>query len=146
MEENTRREFLQNLSFLLVGSIPIVSLFNGCALTGLVSYRAKSSNGIVALDVGSILELSEIGNAIQLDGENFSDSIIIAKLNEHNFIALSSICSHLGCTVRKEGSFFRCPCHGSTYSLNGNVVKGPAEEQLKIFQTEFSNGKLTIHL
>jgi cytochrome b6-f complex iron-sulfur subunit len=45
---------------------------------------------------------------------------------------LSSRCTHLGCTVRwdNEEQLLRCPCHGSRFSDDGKVVKGPAERPL----------------
>jgi Rieske Fe-S protein len=37
-------------------------------------------------------------------------------------------CSHLGCSVEFNGGAkrFDCPCHGSQFSLNGDVLHGPA--------------------
>ena len=46
------------------------------------------------------------------------------------FYAISSVCTHLGCSVRKGGPGFTCPCHGSQYDENGRVVRGPAPQSL----------------
>ncbi len=57
-------------------------------------------------------------------------------------IALYHKCPHLGCTVpwRPDFTFdnrkgwFRCPCHGSTYTADGGVkVFGPAPRPLDVF-------------
>jgi cytochrome b6-f complex iron-sulfur subunit len=57
---------------------------------------------------------------------------------QEGFMALYQKCVHLGCTVpwRPDFSFsyegetitglFRCPCHGSTYLRNGQIIFGPA--------------------
>lgn len=47
--------------------------------------------------------------------------------------ALQADCPHLGCTPRWEpqSSRFRCPCHGSLFSLEGIALRGPAREPLK---------------
>lgn len=44
--------------------------------------------------------------------------------------ALSSVCTHLGCSVRRAGDGFECPCHGSRFDLGGRVVQGPAPRPL----------------
>jgi cytochrome b6-f complex iron-sulfur subunit len=44
--------------------------------------------------------------------------------------ALSTVCTHLGCIVRREGAGFGCPCHGSAFALDGAVTKGPAPKAL----------------
>jgi len=141
-----RREFLGAISSLVVGSIITVPLLSGCATTGFVSYATKANNGTVILDVSHFPELKEIGNAIQINVENISEEIILVRKSENDFTALSPICTHLGCSVKKENTFLRCPCHGSTYSLAGNVVRGPAEKPLTSYHTDFSNGTITIYL
>jgi Rieske Fe-S protein len=37
-------------------------------------------------------------------------------------------CSHLGCSVNfnKDAKRFECPCHGSRFSIEGQVIHGPA--------------------
>jgi glycine/D-amino acid oxidase-like deaminating enzyme/nitrite reductase/ring-hydroxylating ferredoxin subunit len=44
----------------------------------------------------------------------------------------SAVCTHLGCTVTWNNSekSFDCPCHGSRYSVSGNVINGPANSAL----------------
>jgi len=44
--------------------------------------------------------------------------------------AVSTICTHLGCIVKKEAAGFACPCHGSKFALDGSVTKGPAPKAL----------------
>jgi len=60
-------------------------------------------------------------------------------------LALWQKCPHLGCTVPWRADFefqgrkgwFRCPCHGSTYTKEGGVlVAGPAPRPLDVFPLE----------
>lgn len=48
--------------------------------------------------------------------------------------ALSAVCPHLGCLVRRKetpDAGFHCPCHGSEFGPNGELERGPAERPLR---------------
>jgi len=47
---------------------------------------------------------------------------------------IKPVCTHLGCTVawKPEQSRFVCPCHGSQYDAQGQVVQGPARRNLPL--------------
>ncbi|HSN92939.1 MAG TPA: Rieske 2Fe-2S domain-containing protein [Anaeromyxobacteraceae bacterium] len=44
--------------------------------------------------------------------------------------AVSRVCTHLGCIVRPSPAGFDCPCHGSRFSADGAVKRGPAPKAL----------------
>ena len=41
--------------------------------------------------------------------------------------ALSSVCTHMGCTLayRADWQDLRCPCHGASFDLSGRLANGP---------------------
>jgi cytochrome b6-f complex iron-sulfur subunit len=49
------------------------------------------------------------------------------------FYALSARCTHLGCKLRHvpATSQLHCACHGSLFSLQGKVLRGPASRHLE---------------
>lgn len=61
------------------------------------------------------------------------------------FAAVSTVCTHLGCTVNAVDTGFDCPCHGSTYDERGTVTGGPAPRPLDWFKvTQAPNGELIV--
>jgi len=46
--------------------------------------------------------------------------------------ALWARCTHLGCTPSwfSDQNRFKCPCHGSNYTMGGDVIAGPAPRPL----------------
>ena len=54
------------------------------------------------------------------------------------FYAVSSVCTHLGCNVKRTESGFGCPCHGSQFDQNGQVVHGPAPKALPWYALSLS--------
>ncbi len=61
-------------------------------------------------------------------------------------IALSPICTHLGCTVSfdERRDSFACPCHGGLYDRDGNVIGGPPPKPLKRHKIKLEEGILLI--
>ena len=49
-----------------------------------------------------------------------------------NLHALSSVCPHRGCDVEwnAEEKVWDCPCHGSRFTSEGAVIRGPAAQPL----------------
>ena len=75
------------------------------------------------------------------DGITFVENLIVEKTGE-NIKIYSSTCTHLGCKINQEkNNKFICPCHGSQFSLNGEVIKGPATKNLTQFN--YSKDKKT---
>jgi len=57
------------------------------------------------------------------------DNIYIYRDHE-GIKAVSAICTHLGCILEKSLDGFECPCHGSCYNNQGEVLSGPAPRNL----------------
>lgn len=56
--------------------------------------------------------------------------------NELGIYALSTICTHLGCTPNwlSAENKFKCPCHGSGFYMSGINFEGPAPRPLERFR------------
>jgi menaquinol-cytochrome c reductase iron-sulfur subunit len=63
-----------------------------------------------------------------------------------DFIAMSNICTHLGCRVRwiKEKGQFFCPCHNGVFDKEGKVVSGPPPKPLDRYEIKVENGQVLI--
>ena len=60
--------------------------------------------------------------------------------------AQSAICTHRFCKLTKAEAGFRCKCHGSTFTRDGHVTRGPARRDLPRFAIEQdSRGHLIVY-
>ena len=83
-----------------------------------------------------------------------NDTREAAGSGAEGLLALWQKCPHLGCAVPWRGGFnfngedgwFRCPCHGSTYTKAGYRIFGPAPRSMDTFElTVDAQGNLTVH-
>ncbi|HEX9657415.1 MAG TPA: Rieske (2Fe-2S) protein [Bacteroidota bacterium] len=56
----------------------------------------------------------------------------VVRAKEGYFYAMSAICTHLGCITgwKSDEGIIACPCHGSKFDRQGNVIAGPAPRPL----------------
>jgi cytochrome b6-f complex iron-sulfur subunit len=71
---------------------------------------------------------------------------IIIHTKDKGYIALSRVCTHLGCLVNydKAKQIFICPCHGGTFDLEGNVIAGPPPLPLPRFKVRVTDSSIVI--
>ncbi len=86
---------------------------------------------------------------------DFSDGVVRFQKEKKAYVigksggvyALSAVCTHLGCITRfkSDERVIACPCHGSRFDLEGNVIHGPAPRPLPWLDvTEDAQGNLVV--
>lgn len=66
--------------------------------------------------------------------------------NGRDFVAMSNVCTHLGCRVRwiSEQEQFFCPCHNAVFNKEGEVISGPPPKPLDRYEVKVTDGQLYI--
>jgi cytochrome b6-f complex iron-sulfur subunit len=101
---------------------------------------------------GSTVRVNTAGTALDNVGgaalvESVAGVFLLSRNSASTFGALDAVCTHEGCTITgAAGDIYVCPCHGSRYNQNGQVVNGPAKANLRQYATSFSNGIVTISI
>ena len=69
------------------------------------------------------------GGVISKDGKK----IAVYRDKEGKLTMVSAKCTHKGCVVmwNDEEKTWDCPCHGSRFDKDGNVINGPAIKKLE---------------
>ncbi len=143
LHKHQRRLFLKrmiNLIFLALGFLFVI--------TGLIFLTPKKPKN----KPYKFFELSE--DKIPKEGVKKVDvdieeekSMKIFLINQKNsIIALSPVCTHLGCFVNFDRTLneFICPCHGGRYDIEGRVIGGPPKEALHRLPVKMKNGRIFI--
>ncbi len=135
-----RRGFL---NFLLAGAVSLLGAF-GAYVTARYVWppRAGSGGGGAGrVDAGAEADFPVgVGKKIV-----YRDKPVWVIHAPFGFVALSAICTHLGCIVEYDPEKeIWCPCHAAFFDLRGNVKSGPAPRPLPSFPVAVVGGKVMV--
>lgn len=70
----------------------------------------------------------------------------VIKKSENEIVAFTPQCTHLGCAYSYDdkNKEFLCPCHTSTFGLDGKVLTGPAPRALDRYEVKVAGNKLLL--
>ncbi|QSQ21614.1 Rieske (2Fe-2S) protein [Pyxidicoccus parkwayensis] len=92
-------------------------------------------DGVVTLPFSEFPDLRNNGGLVTGTPPGYGNAIFVSRQQDGTLSAVDSICTHQQCPVEfdsaKDDLF--CPCHGSTFTLEGAVTQGPATLPLKKF-------------
>jgi cytochrome b6-f complex iron-sulfur subunit len=137
-----RRQFIRNS--LSAGVLLAVPLLNSSC-----EKDEDPTNGGSGLPPGGDLMIdlnSTQYSALNSQGGFVLVSGIIVANTGSGFVALSSTCTHQGCTISysSANNNFPCPCHGAVFSTSGSVITGPATSPVKKYTVTQDGSILTI--
>jgi len=134
-EEMDRRSFLKWLTVGWAAFAAVVAGYGSLMMRFMfpnVLFEPKQSFAAGRIDDFTIGEVSE----------QFKEKYAVWIVRDaQKIFALSTVCTHLGCTPNWLGNEnkFKCPCHGSGFYKNGINFEGPAPRPLERFKISLSD-------
>lgn len=104
--------------------------------------RAKQ----MALRLEKVEKLTKVGGSATLKIKG--RPILFIRDSKATVRAIDPICTHEKCVVayKKKSNRIECPCHGSTFDLEGNPLKGLAGKPLRTYDATLSGGRIVFSL
>jgi cytochrome b6-f complex iron-sulfur subunit len=132
----SRRDFLTTLW----RALGAAALLQGLVVLGAFLWPRKKSgadSGRGVVEAGPVAEFTP-ASVTAFPGGRF----YLVRLQDGGFLALSSTCSHLECSVpwNARDRTFPCPCHGSVFDMTGQVLSPPAPRALDLFPITIEGG------
>ncbi len=152
MEANnltTRRNFYQRVIY-SIGAVISAALALPAMAYLFLPPRGRSETGWTeAGDVSTLTPNKPEEMVFQkkrVDGwkESYQRATAWVVKTEREIIAFTPQCTHLGCGYRWDGQQgrFLCPCHASTFSIEGEVLTGPAPRPLDRYRSRVEGTRL----
>lgn len=138
MDNVTRRKFL--FTFLAGG----VATATAAILWPLYHYLAPSRRESSSSKV--VIPEAEVGEGEAKFFQYAGTAAVLVRKRGGELVALSAVCTHLGCIVQweKEKQDFLCPCHAGHYSPEGAVLSGPPPKPLARIPFKVGGGTITV--
>jgi nitrite reductase/ring-hydroxylating ferredoxin subunit/uncharacterized membrane protein len=96
----------------------------------------------------AVVDEANLGGGRTLTSARANGVAVVLVRTSAQLYALADRCSHRGCSLHEgrlnDDDTLTCPCHGSTFRLDGSIVKGPATSPQPAFDVRASDGTLEI--
>ncbi len=135
-----RRSFL---NILLAGAVTLLGAFGAYATARYIwpPSAASGGGGAGRVEAGAEADFP-VGAGKKIVYRDKPVWVIHAPFG---FVALSAICTHLGCIVEYDPEKkIWCPCHAGFFDLRGNVVSGPPPRPLPSYPVAVVGGKVMV--
>lgn len=105
-------------------------------------------NAKVFFSFAQFPELKNPGGSVSGTPVGLSRPLVVVALSGGSYAALDATCTHLRCTVgyAAASNNLVCPCHGSTFGLDGTVSKPPASKPLRSYPASSDATGVTVTL
>lgn len=138
-----RRTFLKRVETVAVGA--------ACGARGVLPLFLAACGGVRYVNasrIGSQLAfpLKEIEKGSALVDVEGGLPIHVRRADDGKLSAVLTRCGHRGCQVEPAADRFVCPCHGSEYTFEGAILKGPTELPLTRYRVTSDDSRVYIHL
>ncbi len=133
----SRRKFFRRLIYGLL-SLQVVYVFINLLKTGKIEGHQQN-----LFEAGE-LSFFENGKVYPFGSGHF----YLSRIKDGGFLAVSTRCTHMGCTVQYHNNQhkFECPCHGSAFNNKGEVLSPPATHALDYFPVIIKEGKVWVDI
>ena len=157
MENITRRKFISTTGVIAAGTaVGCVCGLGGCSAiskvgnTRHIQSDAYSINkDVLHIDLSKEPELDTIGGSVKVIDDQLDDGLIIVRVEENRFVAMSIYCTHRQVEVEfdSQKNLFECASFGSSrFGLDGDNLSGRAKEPLKAYEAKLENEILLVTL
>ena len=93
-----------------------------------------------------------VGTVAELEKNGYLQTKEVAVLrnptNLQKIIAVNPKCTHQGCDVKwiAAEKQYTCPCHGSNFEANGEVINGPATKPLAVYPAKIVGTQVLVKI
>ena len=142
----SRREFIKKSCVACAGvaGMGVMStLLSSCSKLPMYSASVDNDNSIILVPVSSFIEGQ---NLLLVRNKQLEYDILLIKKPDSTYKAFYMKCTHQPNSLVANSSGIHCNIHGSSFDMDGNVLKEPATIPLKKFKVSLTDNVISIDL
>lgn len=147
-----RKEFIKTCGVACLG-ITGISLLQNCKSAKQV--QSVSTNNQLQIDKSEFeiinkekksFRKSVVTSPIAIGPEHSDFPIVVYRFSDTDYTALLLRCTHQASELNLNGDIMTCSAHGSEFNNKGEVIQGPAEQNLHAFRVTSDAVNIYVHL
>ena len=138
-----RRGFLV---WLAGAALALGGLFMGATVVQALMPPSRSIDGKTKVGTVAIAKIADLQVGKPVLDDYGDDVLFLVKKSATKVAVLSQTCPHVGCKLSFNGKTneFDCPCHASSFSIDGKKLKGPAPRDMYAADFQLVNGEVVV--
>ena len=121
-------------------------LFVGATVVQAIMPPDRSIEGKTKVGKLAVAKVADLKVGVPLLADYGDDVLFIVKASDTKINVLSAKCPHVGCKLHFNTAVkqFDCPCHASSFTIDGVKLGGPAPRNMFAAVYEVANGNVVV--
>lgn len=138
-----RRSFLV---WAATASLGASVVFMGATVVQAIMPPSRSIEGKTKVGKLAVAKVADLKEGVPVLAEYGDDVVFVVKNAEDSFHVFDAACPHVRCKLQfnAETKEFDCPCHASSFDINGKKLGGPAPRDMIPAVFEIAAGEVVV--
>jgi len=143
-----RREFVLTGCITWLAGCLSLSMLEGCGSTKTITGTIVGSDLMIPLADFEVKngDRTEFMKYVIVQNNTLQYPICVYRFEENDYTAVWMRCTHQGTQLQAFGDKLECPAHGSKFDNRGEVIEGPAGDNLRVFPVMVEKHQLKVSL
>jgi Rieske Fe-S protein len=134
------------LAWIATASLGTSVLLMGATVVQAILPPSRSIDGKTKVGSVEVASIASLTTGVPVLAEYGDDSVYVVKLAEDSYRVFDAACPHVRCRLHfdTQAKQFVCPCHSSSFALDGTRLRGPAPRGMVPATFEISAGQIVV--
>jgi Rieske Fe-S protein len=141
-----RNEFIKHCGLACAGLLIVPALLESCTPVKYVESGKENNRLRVSRSEFATTNKDKALRYVIVKSAGLQLPIVLYRFSETAFAAFLLQCPHQGAELSVSGNLISCAAHGSEFNNKGEVITGPADQNLKNYRVSTDSDNIYIQL